>query len=378
MWWPLAAAAAAVALGIVGYRGDAFWCSARGLPLGSFWRPYGFTYDQVPSLLGKVVLVTGANTGLGFEVAKQCVQAGATVVLACRDVAKGEQAARGIAEAAKVPPARLRVVHLDLADLRQVDRAASAILEQLDALHAVINNAGVATQFPQPALTVDGVERTFQANFLGHFHLTLRLLPLLERSAASSGVRSRVVHLTSGAHRAAPAEGVPLSLEGINDVSVGPFARYGMAKLASMAWSGELARRYPHAVLSNAVHPGVVATEMLRIDTFREMLGPLLGPLAWVAGRLRNRLLAYSPRTAALSVLYCAVSSEIEKRSTTGRLFVPVATQWPPHHPKAEDAAFGRALWETSQAIVQRALAVDLAEASAGVAREDRQAGPRR
>jgi len=165
--WSFVAALAAAALAFVGYRGDAFWCGARGLPLGTFWRPAGFSYEQLPQLDGKVVLITGANAGLGLEVATQCARAGATVVLACRDSAKCAAAAQAISNATGTPASRVRPVRIDLADLTQVDVAASALLETLGALHVLINNAGVATQFPQPALTVDGVERTFQANYLG-------------------------------------------------------------------------------------------------------------------------------------------------------------------------------------------------------------------
>ena len=133
----------------------------------------------------------------------------------------------------------MRTVQLDLADLKSVQRGAARLRRELRSLHVLVLNAGVATQFPH-ALSADGVERTFQANYLGHFHLTTRLLPLLTRGAKRSRRPSRVVHLTSGAHRGAPAEGVPLTLDGVNSPALGAYARYGMAKLASLAFSAEL------------------------------------------------------------------------------------------------------------------------------------------
>ena len=152
-------------------------------------------------------------------------------------------------------------------------RAAQTLERELSGLDLLVNNAGVAAQFPL-RLTADGVEQTFQANFLGHFALTTRLLPLLERAAVARGAPSRVVHLTSGAHRGAPAAGVPLSLAGVNDGGIGAYTRYGMAKLASLAFSAELSRRHAAtALVSAAVHPGVVATELLRVDNFAAMLG---------------------------------------------------------------------------------------------------------
>jgi NAD(P)-dependent dehydrogenase (short-subunit alcohol dehydrogenase family) len=367
MWWTLTVAVAvAAAAAAAAYHGDAFWCSARGLPGGTFWRRPGFSYAQMPRLEGKLVLVTGANSGLGLEVATQCAQAGATVLLGCRDDSKCAAAAGAIAQSTGAPAERLRPFRLDLNDLSQVELAAEALLRSEPVLHVLINNAGVATQFPQPALSRDGIESTFQANYLGHFLLTTKLIPLLQSTAHASGAVSRVVHLTSGAHRAAPADGVPLSKKGINDASIGPVARYGMAKLASLAFSVEIARRYPpHSILSNAVHPGVVATRMIRKANLAAMMGQVGGSVAWGLARLRNALLAYSPRTAALTVLHAAFSPELEAGviPTTGALFVPVATRWQPRHPLATDPDFGARLWMFSDGLVKGSLGADLAEA---------------
>ena len=369
------------------HRGDAFWCGARGIPLGTFWRTPGF--ERLPELRGRVVLVTGANSGLGLEVARRLLLANASVIVACRhdsdataDALRAEAARSGVAASPAV-----RAVRLDLNDLRQVGAVARALRDEPGAeLHALVNNAGVASQFPL-ALTDDGVERTFQANYLGHFALTTALLPLLERSARVSGAPSRVVHLTSGAHRGAPAEGVPLSLEGVNDAAIGAYARYGMAKLACLSFSNELARRFggtrrdgpglsgadggagaagggggggggdqaPSSPLlvSVAVHPGVVATRMLRRDNFEAMLGGAwVGGVAWRLAQLRNALFAYAPQTAALTVLRAVAGPE---EGVSGQLLVPVATPWPPRHPMATDAAFGAALWQFSEQLVSRA-----------------------
>eukprot|EP00435_Cladocopium_sp_Y103_P070560 s1830_g35.t1 len=202
--WLGASAALALAVVVAVVRGDVLWNGGRSVPLLNWWRPKGFERRQMEQidLTGKVAFVTGASTGLGREVAMQLSRANATVFVGCRDVAKCR---RDFGENAMA---------LDLADLQQTAAVARQILATLPALHILVNNAGVATQFPYN-LTVDGVETTFQVNYLGHFLLTEQLLPLL-----SSG--SRVVHLTSGAHRAAPVE-VPLTLEGINDKNMGPY-----------------------------------------------------------------------------------------------------------------------------------------------------------
>ena len=340
---------AAIVFGLL--RGSAFWCGARGIPLGTVLQSPGFAMAEMPNLWGNVALVTGANTGLGLEVARQLARANATVVLACRDVVKCEEAAKSVRLDAL---AGVSVLQLDLSDLQNVADGVVRLRRQLRALHILVLNAGVAAQFPL-ALTVDGIERTFQANYLGHYVLATRLMPLLKATAKRARRPVRVVHLSSGAHRGAPPEGVPLSLEAING-PMGAYARYGMAKLASLAFSTELARRERGKVLSNAVHPGVVATELLRADNFASMLGPVAGRIAWLVAQARNFICAYSPETAALSVLYAAAAPEVFDRSITGELIVPIATRWPAHHPAATNASFGAALWEFSERVAREAL----------------------
>ena len=147
----------ALALAAAGYRGDVLWCGARGIPLGTIWRRPGFAADQMPPMNGLTALVTGANSGLGLEVSRQLLRANATVVLACRDIAKCEAAAqtlRAEVAAAAVRP-DVRVVHVDLSDLRQVGRAAQTLDAELGALDLLVANAGVAARFPL-ALTTDG------------------------------------------------------------------------------------------------------------------------------------------------------------------------------------------------------------------------------
>ena len=341
----------AVGLGLS--RSTAFWCGARGIPLGTLLREPGFSIDQMPDLSGRTALVTGANSGLGLEVARQLAIANARVVLACRDVAACRAAAQTIQLDA--PASAVETVQLDLSDLRSVAACAASLGRRLGSLHILVLNAGVASQFPIDT-TIDGLERTFQINYLSHFALTTRLLPLLTRTARQTRRPSRIVHLTSGAHRGAPSEGVPLAVEQING-AMGAYARYGMAKLASLAFSNELARRHrPSILISNAVHPGVVATSMLRRDNFVRMLGQVAGRGAWAAAQIRNALFAYSSTTGALSILYAAAATEIERHSISGELIVPVATRWPAHHRMANDASFGAALWSWSEKQTREAL----------------------
>ena len=341
-----------LALAFAARKGELFWCNARGIILGTLLQTPGFSLDRMPDLHGKVAVVTGANTGVGLEVAKQLLIANATIVLACRNSTRCLQAHDYLVRESNQPSQIIDML-LDLNDLESIDQFVidlkAALLQRsprgVPMLDILINNAGAATQFPFQ-LTSDGVERTFQANYLGHFALTSKLLPLLKQAALDGSTRARVVHLTSGAHRGAPVAGVPLSVAGVNDQTLGAYARYGVAKLANLAFASELARRHGETVISHAVHPGVVASEMLRKDNFEAMLGTLSGGVAWRLARARNALFAYSTQQAALTVLYPAVAPELEHGTpSNGQLFVPVATPWEPRHPMATDAEFGARLW---------------------------------
>eukprot|EP00929_Paragymnodinium_shiwhaense_P115837 TRINITY_DN8499_c0_g2_i1.p1 TRINITY_DN8499_c0_g2~~TRINITY_DN8499_c0_g2_i1.p1 ORF type:complete len:531 (+),score=129.39 TRINITY_DN8499_c0_g2_i1:103-1695(+) len=344
-----------LSVAVVAHRAGLFWNHGRSIPLGTFWREPEFALDEMPDLTGKVALVTGSNSGIGHEAALQLALANATVLAACRDMAKCRSSVSDIntVSAALRSHGQAKAILIDLGDLNQVARAAEKILREVPRLDIIVANAGIATQVPH-SLTVDGVETTFQVNYLGHFLLITRLLPLLRNATTS-----RVVHLTSGAHRGAPSEGVLLSKSAINDPSaVGLYGRYGMAKLANLVFAKELDRRYfeDGGLYSNAVHPGVVATEMLRISNFENILGPDLGRIVFHLLKLRNEIFAYTARAGSLPLLYCAAGKAVEEEAIHGQLVVPVAKAWPSWHAKAEDEEFAKQLWAFSESLVREAL----------------------
>ena len=356
-------ATTAVLAAMAARRSQLFWCNARGVRLGTMFAPPGFKLEDMPDMNGKVAVVTGANSGLGREVALQLVVANATVVLACRDADKCSStsdelhrvASDALAPATAIVPIPASLDLDDLSSVSSFERDLGGLLgiSHETRIDLLVLNAGCAAQYPTK-LTRDGIERTFQSNYLGHFALTMALMPWLERAAHERGVRSRVVHLTSGAHRGAPPSGVPLSLSDVNDARIGGYARYGISKLANLIFARELARRHGQTVLSHAVHPGVVATDMLRVGNFRAMLGSTVGGLVWRLAQARNALFAYTPREAAASVLYAAAAPELDAEDN-GLLIVPIATRWEPNHPTAMDAAAGDALWKFSQQLVAQA-----------------------
>jgi NAD(P)-dependent dehydrogenase (short-subunit alcohol dehydrogenase family) len=207
----------------------------------------------VPDLTGKLAIVTGANSGLGFGLARRLAAADADVVMAIRNRAKGEAAIEKIR--ATVPDAKLTIKTLDLSSLAAV----AALGEQLNAegrpIDILINNAGVMTP-PERDTTADGFELQFGSNHLGHFALTAHLLPLL-RAAKDA----RVVSLSSLAARTGRMHFDDPQFE----KSYAPMSAYGQSKLAVLMFARELDRRSREAgwgVLSNAAHPGLTKTNL--------------------------------------------------------------------------------------------------------------------
>lgn len=213
-----------------------------------------WTTDDIPSQTGRVALVTGANTGLGLETAAELAAAGATVVLACRNLdkaadAKAEIEARGVT-------GRVETLALDLGDLSLVRDAAGETLARFPNIDVLINNAGV--MIPPKSTTVDGFELQFGTNHLGHFAYTGLVLQAL---TATPG--SRIVNVSSIAHRDGRMHWDDLQWER----SYNRMAAYGQSKLANLLFTFELDRRlreHGAETICLAAHPGVSATELGR------------------------------------------------------------------------------------------------------------------
>jgi len=209
---------------------------------------------DVPEQAGRTAVVTGANSGIGFQTARVLAERGAAVVLACRDPGRGRDAAARIAGAA--PGASLSVVRLDLASLASVREAAAELRAGHGRLDLLINNAGL--MMPPYGRTEDGFELQFGTNHLGHFALTGLLLGQM---LAVPG--SRVVTLSSSGHRMGRMDFGNLQWErGYRRT-----AAYGRSKLANLLFSYELQRRLAAAGAATAAlaaHPGTSRTELTR------------------------------------------------------------------------------------------------------------------
>lgn len=206
--------------------------------------------DMLPDLTGKLYVITGGNSGIGFEAAKHLGNAGADIVLACRSVAKAEEAAK---ELRSLVTGQVDVVQLDLGDLVSVRAAAEAIRAKHPKIHGLINNAGVM-QTPQQK-TADGFEMQFGTNHLGHFLWTGLLIDLVE---ASEG---RVVTLASIAHLSGEIRFDDL----MGENAYSPMSAYTQSKGANLMFALELDRRLQAAgkkAISIACHPGYSNTNL--------------------------------------------------------------------------------------------------------------------
>ena len=213
-----------------------------------------WTSDDVPGQHGRLAVVTGANTGLGFETARVLAARGASVVLAVRDTEKGKRAAAAIAGAA--PGANVTVQPLDLTSLDSIRAAAGELRAQHPAIDLLVNNAGV--MFPPRQSTRDGFELQFGTNHLGHFALTGLLL---EQMLPVPG--SRVVTVSSLGHRL----GARIHFDDLQSQrSYHRVAAYSQSKLANLLFTYELQRRLSGAgaTIAVAAHPGLASTELTR------------------------------------------------------------------------------------------------------------------
>ncbi|KXO94904.1 short-chain dehydrogenase [Tsukamurella pulmonis] len=216
-----------------------------------------WTENNVPTQAGRVAVVTGANTGLGFETARVLAQHGAEVVLAVRNTDKGNEAAARISAAA--PGATVRVHRLDLGSLASVRESAAELRASTPRVDLLINNAGV--MYPPKQTTADGFELQFGTNHLGHFAWTAQVLDLL-----LDVPDSRVVTVASLAHRIRAA----IHFDDLQwERSYDRVAAYGQSKLANLLFHYELQRRLQargaeRGTVAIAAHPGIADTELMR------------------------------------------------------------------------------------------------------------------
>ncbi|TCC05793.1 oxidoreductase [Kribbella soli] len=260
---------------------------------------------DVPDLTGRLALVTGATSGLGYETAFELLRHGADVLVAARNPEKAAQAAETLTQKAGRAPT---VLELDLADLASVQRAAEEVVKSYDRLDLLINNAGVMA--PPYRQTLDGFELQLGTNHLGHFALTGRLFPLLVKG-------SRVVTVSSFMHK---------TVRGISEDDLrrpaGSYRKwesYGKSKLANLLFMLELDRRARAAgagLLSVGAHPGYASTHLQAAGP--ELAGRALQARLWGAA---TRAVAQSAAAGAWPSLYAATYPDLRPGSFVGPSF---------------------------------------------------------
>jgi NAD(P)-dependent dehydrogenase (short-subunit alcohol dehydrogenase family) len=267
-----------------------------------------WTTKDIPDQSGKLAIVTGATGGLGLETALALAGAGADVILAGRNPAKGRAALDAIL--ARHAGAKVRFELVDLASLASVAAFADRLLAAGRPIDILVNNAGVMA-LAKRETTADGFERQFGTNYLSHFVLTARLLPLL------SAARARVVQLSSIAHRNGK-----IRLDDLNYATgYKPWPVYSQSKLAMLMFALELDRRstaHGWGLTSVAAHPGVATTDLMAN-------GPNAGGggiMAWVSG-LAIRVIGHSAASGALPQLMAATMPGV----TGGEYFGPQGWQ---------------------------------------------------
>ena len=197
------------------------------------------------------ILITGANTGIGFATAEQLVKQGQHVILACRNPQKAQDAQNKLRA---LNQGQVDLISLDLNSLELTRKAADEIADRYGNLDVLINNAGLFAKTKQ--LTADGFEQQFGVNYLGHFLLTQKLLPVLQKAP-----KARIVHLASIAHWAGSIKPNKFRAEGFYN----PLFYYGQSKLANLLFSNALAEQMANSTITNnALHPGGVASDIYR------------------------------------------------------------------------------------------------------------------
>ena len=297
-------------------------------------------------LRGRVYVVTGANSGSGLATMAQLVRQGAHVVAACRRVAAGEEAVRGLSG-----PGTAEVLALDLGCLDSVRRCAQAVLARHARLDGLVNNAGVMNT-PR-GRTVDGFETQFGTNYLGHFMLTELLLERLK-----AGAPSRIVCVSSVAHVGMRGRGGELHLDDLNG-DRRPYdgmEAYAQSKLAIVLQAVSLARRLEGTgVTAVSVHPGWIRSNLVSHTMPAWVQNGLLRPLSPFLGML-------SAEDGAQTTLHCLLADDLPAHAGAyysqnsilypDRRDRPGGWPMPSPNPRARDGALAEALYQASRRLV--------------------------
>lgn len=296
----------------------------------------GWNAKNVPDQSGKHIIVTGANSGIGFEAAKVLAAKGARVTLACRNADKAKDAQAKIRKVHK--DAKVEIGSLDLASLKSIAAFAADYRKKHGKLDILINNAGVMV--PPYGKTEDGFELQIGCNHLGHFALTAQLIDLVNASP-----EGRVVSVASQAHRAGKIHFDDLHWE----KGYQQWPAYGQSKIANLYFTYELDRNLKeagHGTRATAAHPGYSSTNLQRTMT---------------AGTIANAVFAQSQKAGALPTLRAATDPDAESGSYWGPNGImemrgsPVKVK---SNRRSHDKRIARRLWDVSEELTGQTFSV--------------------
>lgn len=295
----------------------------------------GWTAADMPDLTDKVIIVTGGNSGIGFEAAKAFARKGAQTILACRSMDKAEAALAELQ--AEIPNASAEIMQLDLASLASVGQFADAFKAKYEQLDVLVNNAGI--MMVPYGITEDGFERQLGTNHLGHFALTGLLFDLITKTPGA-----RVVNVSSAAHHRGNMDFDNLMYEEGEGYS--PMGAYGRSKLANLLFTYELQRRFEAMgakAMATAAHPGISQSNLIGHMSDRWYYGPLIA---------LGTLFLQSAAMGALPTIRAAVDSAAKGGQYFGpdgsneRSGYPVVVQ---SNEASHNKADARQLWQVSE-----------------------------
>lgn len=309
---------------------------------------------DIPSLAGKVLVITGANGGLGYESLIHLAKHKPDKIYLCaRSKAKYDAAMKSITAAVPEAASFVKYLELDLTSLASVAAAADAFSAENTRLDVLMNNAGIMAQ--PPALTKDGYEIQFGTNHVGHHLLTKRLLPVMQKTAAEADADVRIINLTSEGHRFAPKPTGFIPAACTTDMaSYNTFTRYGQSKLANILFTNELVRRYP-AITSVSIHPGGVMTGLATpFSDAHPWLSLFLMPV-WKLVATQPSVGAYNQTWASVAPVQgkAGTGKEGVKAVKPGGYYVPV-TKEGSMTAFAKDGELAKQLWEWTEGELEK------------------------
>ncbi|KAG6330294.1 hypothetical protein ID866_8794 [Astraeus odoratus] len=295
------------------------------------------TVEDIPDMTGKVVLITGANTGIGKETARVLLTKNAKVWIACRNTAKGDEALQELKDRTGRDAHLLK---LNLANLQSIKQSVEEFSSKETQLHVLCNNAGLMNP-PVNLLTDDGYDLQFGTHVVGHFYLTKLLLPILLSTAKSSSKPVRVINVSSGGHWLSK-----LNFDTFKDShkrrAMFTFQLYCQSKHGNIAFSTELHRRYhDQGIVSISLHPGLSRSRQ-RLVTQGRMIKSDLGRHHWSFLQSMFNMVTYDVSLGALTQLYASTFPECE--SMGGKYLIAWARPATPR-PETQDPDVGKELW---------------------------------